>query len=86
MITDVGFFAAGLAAGTVYFTLLRWNTMLYVGVGRLWTAAAAQIARFLALAGLFTIAALHGGLPLLLTALGVLVARPCVIRWQAPAS
>jgi N-ATPase, AtpR subunit len=86
MMTGEAFFALGIVAGTLYFALLRWNTALYLGHGRVQTAAAVQVLRLVALAGLLIITALHGALPLLLTALGVLIARPFVIRLMAGAA
>jgi hypothetical protein len=82
---DAGFVAAGMVAGGIYFALLRWNTVLYTRPGRMWTAALLQVVRLGGLAGLLAIAARHGALPLLLSALGVLIARPFVVRWMAPA-
>jgi len=80
MINDAGYLAVGLLAGTLHFGLLRWNAALYTRAGGIWMAAALQAARFGVLAGLFVIAALHGAMPLLLSALGLLIARPIVIR------
>jgi hypothetical protein len=81
MIAALSFTAAGLLAGLLYFALLRWNTALYLGGGGLATAAFIQIARLAAVAGFLALAAQYGALPLLLTALGVLIARPLVTRW-----
>jgi uncharacterized membrane protein (UPF0136 family) len=83
MILDVGFIALGLLAGTLHFTLLRWNTSLYARPGRIGLGAALQVVRIGVLAGLLAMAARQGALPLLLMALGVLVARPVVMRWVA---
>jgi hypothetical protein len=78
-----GSFALGLLAGVLYFGLLRWNTMFYARPGRLWTAVGLQSARMAGLGGLLFATALHGALPLLLTALGIVCARPLVTRWVA---
>jgi hypothetical protein len=86
MMTGEAFFALGIVAGTLYFALLRWNTELYLDGDRIWPAVAVQVARLSALAGLLIVAVLHGALPLLLTALGVLIARPFVIRLMAGAA
>lgn len=83
MITDAGFLAVGIVAGLLHFTLLRWNVALYARAGRVRSAAVLQALRLGALAGLFAMAALHGALPLLLTALGLLIARPFVMHWMA---
>jgi hypothetical protein len=82
MIVDGGFLVVGLLVGTLHFALLRWNAALYAQAGRVWTAAALQAVRFGVLAGVLTMSALHGALALLLTALGLLIARPIVIRWM----
>jgi hypothetical protein len=83
MIAGAGCLALGLLAGTLHFALLRWNTLFYARPGRLWTAIGLQGARMAGIGGLLFAAALHGALPLLLTALGVLIARPVVTRWAA---
>jgi hypothetical protein len=84
-IVAAGSFALGLLAGGLHFGSLRWNTMFYARPGRLWTAVALQGARMAGLGGLLLVVALHGPLPLLLTALGILVARPLVARWVTAA-
>jgi N-ATPase, AtpR subunit len=86
MMTGAAFFALGVVAGTVYWALLRWNTVLYLGGGRIQTAAAVQVLRLVALAGLLSVAALHGTPPLLLTAVGALIARPFVLHRMAGAA
>jgi F1F0 ATPase subunit 2 len=80
MIADAGFLALGLVAGTLHFSLLRWNTIFYARPGRIGMGAALQLARLAVLAALLTMVARQGALPLLLTALGVLIARPIVVR------
>jgi hypothetical protein len=75
------FLLVGVTAGTLYFALLRWNTVLYVHAGQIWVAIAVHVLRLGALAGLLALAVLHGALPLLLTALGLLIARPVIMRW-----
>jgi len=81
MIGGTAFLLVGFAAGTLYFALLRWNTILYAQTGRLWVAIATHVSRLATLTGLLTLVALHGAMPLLLTALGLLIARPVVMRW-----
>ncbi len=83
MTIEVGFTALGLVAGGLYFALLRWNTSLYARPGRVWIAAALQAGRMAVLGGLLYLAALSGPLPLLLTALGIFIARPIVMRLTA---
>jgi hypothetical protein len=81
MIADAAWVVPGLVAGGIHFSLLRWNTVMYARSGQAWLAAAVQAARMAGLGGLLAMAALHGALPLLLMALGVLIARPVVMRW-----
>ncbi len=83
MIWEVRFLGMGLVAGAIHFGLLWLNTALYAPAGRPWMAGALQIARLGALAGVLTITAMGGASPLLLTALGLLIARPIVLRWMA---
>jgi len=71
---DAGCFALGIAAGLVHFHLLRWNTRLFITGGVL-RAIGVQALRLAALAGVLLLAAWQGALPLLLTALGVMIAR-----------
>jgi len=77
------FLVIGFTAGTLFFALLRWNTSLYIRGGSLAFAVALQGVRFAAVGGLLVLTALHGALPLLLTALGLLIARPVVLRCMA---
>ena len=86
MIADAGFFALGLLAGTLHFSLLWWNAVFYARPGRAGMGAALQAVRIGALAGILVLTARHGALPLLLTALGVLIARPIVMLWMAAES
>lgn len=71
-------FLAGLLAGTAYFATLRWNAALYTrGIA---TAAGVQLARFAALGTILALIARQGPMPLLLTAGGIVLARPLVMR------
>jgi hypothetical protein len=81
MIADAGFLAAGAVAGVEYFGLLRWNTTLYLGGERVAIGVALHIVRLGALAILLLLTARCGALPLLLTALGLLIVRPLITRW-----
>ncbi len=74
VLLNAGCFALGIAAGLVHFHLLRWNTRLFVTGGAL-RAFGVQALRLAALAGVLVLAAWQGALPLLLTALGVTIAR-----------
>jgi F1F0 ATPase subunit 2 len=85
MIADAAFFAAGLAAGTLHFALLRWNASLYGRSRHIAGAAALQVLRLAVLGMVLALIARHGALPLLLAALGVLIARSLVMRMMAPA-
>jgi F1-F0 ATPase (N-ATPase) AtpR subunit len=75
-----GFLAFGFTAGMVFFALLRWNTSLYTRGGSLALGIAVQLLRIAAAGGLLALVALHGPLALLLTMLGLLIARPLVVR------
>ena len=72
--------AVGFALGVLYFCGLWWNARLFAADGRATTFAAFGIGRFAILAAVLTLASLEGALPLLLTGLGVLLARPIVMR------
>jgi len=83
---DAGCFALGIAAGLLHFHLLRWNTSLFITGGAL-RAIGVQLLRLAALAVVLVLAAWLGALPLLLTALGVMIARFIVtssMRGPAP--
>ncbi|WP_158258684.1 N-ATPase subunit AtpR [Rhodopila globiformis] len=85
MIAEVAWLAAGLAAGTLHFALLRWNAALYGRAGGIGGAVALQLLRLAVLGGVLAVIATYGALPLLLAALGVVAARPVVVRLMAPA-
>ena len=70
----------GLAGGAAHFTLLRWNTRLYLGGGSLARALGAQVLRLATITVLLGFAAWHGAWPLLLAAIGVMLARLLVLR------
>jgi len=74
------FVVLGFIAGALFFALLRWNTSLYVRGGSVALALAVQAVRIAGISGLLVLTASHGALPLLLTTLGVLLARPVVVR------
>lgn len=85
MILEMCYVGFGLLAGTLHFSLLQWNTVLYERPHRIGLGAVLQAVRIAALACLLVAAARHGALPLLLMTIGVLVARPIVMRWTAVA-
>jgi F1F0 ATPase subunit 2 len=71
---------AGIALGTLYFRGLWWNVRRFAAGGRIAVTIALTIGRFALLGGLLTLASLEGALPLLVMALGVLMARAVVMR------
>lgn len=85
MMANAAFLALGLCAGALYFSLLYWTTARHLQAGRLGLAVASQLARLAGLAAVLVLVATCGALPLLLTALGVLIARPLVTRLLAAA-
>jgi F1F0 ATPase subunit 2 len=72
--------AAGIALGTLYFGSLWWSARRFGGAGRATTTIVLMVGRFALLGGLLTLASLEGALPLLVVALGVLIARSVVMR------
>ncbi len=72
--------AAGFGLGLLYFQGIWWNARLFASGDRVTTAIALGLGRFLLLGGVLTLAALEGALPLLAMGLGVLIARPLVMR------
>jgi F1F0 ATPase subunit 2 len=76
--------AAHLVAGTIlgifYFRSLWWNARRFSAGGRVAATIAVMIGRFVLLGALLTLASLEGALPLLVMALGVLIARSFVMR------
>jgi F1F0 ATPase subunit 2 len=71
--------AVGIVLGIFYFHALWWIARLFLG-GRTTTSVALMIGRFALLGGLLALASLEGALPLLVTALGVFIARSAVMR------
>jgi hypothetical protein len=76
---DAGCFAVGVAAGLLHFLLLRWNARLFITEGAL-HAIGVQALRLAALGSVLVLAARLGAMPLLLTALGVMIARQIILR------
>ena len=72
--------AGGAAAGGLYFGGLWWNARLFERAGRVRTLLAGMAARFILLGGVLTAASFEGAVPLLATALGVLLARTAVLH------
>ena len=71
---------AGIAVGVIYFRSLWWNARRFTMGGHVATTIALMIGRFVILGVVLTLASLEGALPLLLMALGVLIARSVVVR------
>jgi F1F0 ATPase subunit 2 len=72
--------AAGIVIGVLYFRSLWWNTRRSTSGGHVSTTIAVMVGRFAILGVILTLASLEGALPLLLMALGVVIARPVVMR------
>jgi F1F0 ATPase subunit 2 len=72
--------AAGIMLGVIYFRSLWWNTRRVAKGGRVATTIAVMIGRFVILGAVLSLASLEGALPLLVMALGVLIARSVVMR------
>jgi F1F0 ATPase subunit 2 len=79
-LSSVVHLTAGIVLGVLYFRSLWWNICRFTGGGRVTTTIALMIGRFALLGGLLTLANLEGALPLLVMALGVLIARSVVMR------
>jgi hypothetical protein len=75
-----GFLVFGFAVGMLHFTLLRWNTALFLRRGALLEALVLTLLRFAATGGALFLAVLYGALPLLFAAFGVVLARPFARR------
>ncbi len=72
--------AGGGAVGALYFTSLWWNARLFERAGRVRTLVASMALRIALLGGVLTAVSFEGAMPLLATALGVLLARVAVLR------
>ena len=72
--------AAGIGLGVLYFGSLWWNARLFARGGRLSTTFALMAGRFALLGGALMVVSLEGAGPLLMTTLGILVARFAVMR------
>jgi F1F0 ATPase subunit 2 len=76
----LAYFGLGLALGILYFRGVWWNVRLFADGRRAAIAIALGLVRFALLAGVLAAVSREGALPLLLTALGLLIARPIVMR------
>lgn len=72
--------AAGIALGAFYFRAVWRSARLFAQGGRAATIVVLIAGRFAVLGGLLALASLEGALPLLIMALGVLIARSAVLR------
>ena len=72
--------AGGIALGALYFGGLWWHARQFGQGGRIGALLAGSAARFVLLGGALWAASLEGAMPLLATALGVLLARAVVMR------
>jgi len=72
--------AAGIVVGVIYFRSLWWNARRFTAGDRTATTIAVMIGRFVVLGVVLTLASLEGALPLLLMALGVVIARSIVMH------
>jgi F1F0 ATPase subunit 2 len=75
-----GHFGVGFLLGLVYFRGLWWNARLFASGGCVITTIGLMLGRFLLLGGVLTLVSLEGAMPLLMTALGVLIARFVFMR------
>ena len=73
-------FAAGFAAGMAYFLAVWLSARRIAGGESPALSAAFILARFALLGGMLALASLQGALPLLVTAAGLLAARPLAMR------
>jgi len=71
---------AGILLGLAYFHGVWWNARLFTAGGHVTTSILLMVGRIGLLGGLLTLASLEGAGPLLAMALGVLIARPLVMR------
>ncbi len=72
--------AVGMALGVAYFCALRQNARLFASGRHMATAVALTIGRFGLLSVVLALASFDGALSLLVTTLGVLIARSAVIH------
>ena len=74
------YLVAGILLGLLYFGGLWWNARLFAAGGHVATSILLIVGRIALLGGLLTLASLEGAGPLLVMALGVLIARAMVMR------
>ncbi len=74
------YFAGGMVAGVLYFRAVWWNARLFAGRRPARLTIALLVSRFILLGGILALTSIAGAMPLIATALGVLVARSIVVR------
>ena len=74
------FLVAGIALGALHFRTLWWITRRFGAEGRVTTAVALTVGRFVVLGAALFLASLAGAAPLLTTALGIVLARFAVVH------
>jgi hypothetical protein len=74
------YLAVGIVLGILYFRSVWRSACRFAGGDNAMTTIAMMIGRFALLGGLLTLASREGPLPLLVMALGVLIARSVVMR------
>ena len=72
--------ATGTILGSLHFRSLSWSVSWLAGDGRVPSAIAFMILRFIVLGGSLTLASLAGALHLLVVTLGVFIGRSVVMR------
>jgi F1F0 ATPase subunit 2 len=80
LMTMMLFLAVGLLVGALHHLTLWWNVRLLTAQGPALKAIAVQIARLALIAGVLIVAVRFGAMPLLMTALGILISRFAAIR------
>lgn len=76
----IAHFGLGLGLGTLYFANVWWSARQFGEGGRIAGVALHALLRLALLGGVLALASLEGALPLLLTALGVVIARVAMVR------
>jgi F1F0 ATPase subunit 2 len=79
-LAPVLYFVSGIACGIVYFRFLWWDVRRFAAAGSLGITILSMLVRVALLGGILTFASKQGALPLLLMALGVVIARFLVAR------
>lgn len=77
----IGFLAVGLAIGTIYFAAMWWSAQLFAAGEGVAPAVALVAGRFTLMVAVLALVAIRSGaLPLLATALGIVISRWVVMR------